>query len=101
MNAALNPDAAARKAYAQTNVTVSQSGKVSIGEDFRKELIDEGNTDSQIERGLVKAAPFMEGKPETRMAQVRRGCGWAADEDRKQTAIQRKPGIVRNGRPSL
>lgn len=101
MNAALNPDAAARKAYAQENVTVSQSGKVSIGADFRKALIGEDFTDSQIERGLVKAAPFMDCKPETRMAQVRRGCGWAADEDRKQAAMQRNPGIVRNGRPSL
>jgi hypothetical protein len=81
----LNPDAAARKAFAVSQVTVSNTGKVTIGPEFRAAL-REDFTDSQIDRGLEKAARYMEGGPEKRIASVRTACGWAKEDDRKQSA---------------
>jgi hypothetical protein len=81
----LNPDAAARKAFAVSQVTVSKTGKVTIGPEFRAAL-REDFTDSQIDRGLEKAARYMEGGPEKRIASVRTACGWAKEDDRKQSA---------------
>jgi hypothetical protein len=52
MNAALNPEAAARKAYAQANVTIDVTGKVSIGQDFRSTLRGEGKTDAEIDAAM-------------------------------------------------
>jgi hypothetical protein len=98
----LNPDAAERIEFAASQVTVSKTGKVMIGPEFHADLRQDF-TDSQIERGLEKAAPYMDCTPEKRMAQVRRACGWAKDDDRKEAArAPRKSGITgRSGRRSL
>ena len=81
----LNPEAAARKAFAVSQVAISQSGKVTIGPELHAELRKDF-TESQIERGLEKAARYMEGGPEKRMASVRTACGWAKDDDRKASS---------------
>lgn len=87
MLAALSPDAAARKFYAQANVTVSLSGKVAIGPDFRIELLGEGFTDSQIDTALTSACRYIEGdNPEKWMKTVRTACGWAKRDDAKANA---------------
>jgi hypothetical protein len=78
----LNPEVADRKAYARANVTVSRSGKVSIGSDYRAELISEGFTDGRIETGLISACKHIEGNdPEKWMRTVRTACGWAKRDD--------------------
>ena len=66
-------------------MAISQSGKVTIGPELHAELRKDF-TESQIERGLEKAARYMEGGPEKRMASVRTACGWAKDDDRKASS---------------
>ena len=98
MNAALNPDAAARKAYAQANVTIDVTGKVSIGQHFRCTLRGEGKTDAEIDAVLLAAPRYIEGNdPEKWMKTIRTGFSWSRDKG----GNVRKPGIVRNGHPSL
>jgi hypothetical protein len=82
---ALNVHAAARKAFAVSQIAVGKTGKVTIGAELHAAL-REDFTDSQIERGLEKAARYMEGGPDKRMASVRAACGWAKDDDRKEEA---------------
>ena len=104
MLAALNPDAAARKHYAQANVTVSRSGKVEIGLDFRTELLGEGFTDSQIDTALTNACRYIEGhNPEKWMKTVRTACGWAKRDDAKASgATSFKSGFGgKTTRPSI
>ena len=83
--AMLNPEAAARKAFAASQVAISATGKVTIGAELRADLRKDF-TEDQIERGLEKAARYMEGGPDKRMASVRTACGWAKEDDRKQSA---------------
>jgi len=103
MLAALNPDAAARKAYAKANVAVSKSGKVTIGSEFRQELLDEGNAPDQIEAGLALAPKYIHGSdPEAWMKTVRTALIWAKANDRKEAARAPRNSITsRSGRPSL
>ena len=98
MNAVLNPDAAARKAYAQANVTIDVTGKVSIGQDFRSTLRSEGKTDAEIDAVLLAAPRYIEGSdPEKWIKTIRTAFSWSRDKGGNVS----KPGIVRNGRPSL
>jgi len=82
MAAALNPEAAARKAFAASQVEISPTGRVTIAVEFHAELLKDF-TESQIERALERAARYMDGGPEKRMRSVRTVCGWVKDEDRK------------------
>lgn len=80
MAAALNPDAA----YALRNVTVKQSGRIVIGEEYRNEL-RETFTDSQIDRG-VERAPSQLGStrdPLKVMRQIERCASYAKENDEK------------------
>jgi len=84
MFAALNPEVAARQARAFSQVSISTSGKVSIRDEFRSELLGEGFTEDQIYRGLIKCAPYVKESPKTWPARVRQGCQWAREDDQKQ-----------------
>jgi hypothetical protein len=87
MVTALNPGAAARQAYAARNVAVSKSGKVTIGTEFRAELIDEGFTSEMIETALGNAPKYIEGtNPEKWMKTVRTALGWARNAARSADA---------------
>jgi hypothetical protein len=87
MAAALNPEAAQRKAYAASNVTVSKSGKVTIGPDFNTELLGEGFTAEHIETALANCCRYIEGSdPEKWMKTVRTACGWAKRDAAKLSA---------------
>jgi hypothetical protein len=90
MAAALNPEAAERKAYAARNVMVSKSGKVTIGPEFHAELLSEGFTASHIETALANCCRYIEGSdPEKWMKTVRTACAWAKrDDERKGNATR-------------
>jgi hypothetical protein len=95
MTAALNPEAAERKAYAARNVMLSKSGKVSIGAEFHAELLSEGYSANHIESGLANSCRYIEGSdPEKWMKTVRTACGWAKRDERKDNAT-RKPKLSR------
>jgi hypothetical protein len=68
-------------AYAYRNVLVSDSGRITIGEEFRAEL-RETYTDSQIERGIERA-PSQSGSadPVKLLGQIRRCCSYAKQDD--------------------
>ena len=95
MVAALNPEAAQRKAYAEQNVMVSKSGKVTIGPDFQAELLGEGYTADQIETALTNVCRYIEGSdPEMWMKTVRTACGWAKrDANRNATRPSKPTGV--------
>ena len=102
MMGALNPDAAARRAYATRNISISESGKVTIGEEFRAQLRSEGFAESMIDTGLLNACRYIDGgNPEKWLKTVRTACGWARRDEGKAAVVPRRPGIVRNGRPSM
>jgi hypothetical protein len=90
------------KAYAERNITVSPSGKLTIGDEFRAELLADF-TAEQIEGGVdCTLAAMGTVRDKVRIAQqVRRQCTFKRENDRKQAAVPRRPGIVRNGRPSM
>jgi len=71
-----------QSAFAATNIIISRSGKISIGEELRAELC-EAYTDSQIERGLERA-PSQSGNCGNKLkllAQIRRCCSYAKEND--------------------
>jgi hypothetical protein len=72
-------------AYATRNIVIANSGKISIGEEFRAEL-REIYTDSQIERGIERAPSQAGGStdPVKLIAQIRRCCSYAKQDDEKQ-----------------
>jgi len=73
-------------AYANRNIIIADSGKISIGEEFRAEL-REAFTDSQIERGLERAPAQVSGRdPVKLLAQIRRCCSYAKQDDVKAAA---------------
>jgi hypothetical protein len=72
-------------AFAYRNVLIADSGKVSIGEEFRAEL-RETYTDSQIERGLERAPSQCAADPLKLLAQIRRCCSYAKQDDEKAAA---------------
>jgi hypothetical protein len=69
-------------AYAVRNITVSDSGKITISDGFKGEL-RETYTDSQIERGLERAPSQSGGSadPVKLLAQIRRCCSYAKQDD--------------------
>jgi hypothetical protein len=71
-------------AYAHRNIIMSESGKISIGEEFRAEL-RETYTDNQIERGLERAPSQTGGSsdPVKLLTQIRRCCSYAKQDDEK------------------
>jgi hypothetical protein len=75
-------------AYAHRNITISESGKITIAEEFCAEL-RETFVDSQIERGLQRA-PAQAGSsdPVKLIAQIRRCCSYAKQDDEKQLAAK-------------
>jgi hypothetical protein len=90
-------------AYAENNVTVSSTGKLVIGEEFRNEL-RQAFSDQDIDDAVNSTLAVMGAdRSKTRiLQQVRRQCGFARRDNGKAAAFaQRKPGVVRNGRPSL
>jgi hypothetical protein len=103
IGATLNPAAAERKAFARKNVFVSQSGKVTIGDEFRAELKGDGYTHGQIEAALSKVCRHIKGSDhEDWMKTVRSACAWARDDEKKLAGYaQRQPGVMRNGRSSI
>lgn len=88
-------------AYAEVNITVSPSGELSIGPDYRAKL-QQAFTDEVINAGIActLAAMGTDRNKVRIMQQIRRQCVY-----RKQDAAKvapRKPGITgRSGRPSL
>ena len=87
----LNPEAAARRSYASENVSVSISGKVTIGQAFRAELNGEGYPDAVIDQALVSASRYIEGdNPEKWMKTVRTALGWAKRDNAKADASASK-----------
>jgi hypothetical protein len=71
-------------AYAIRNIVIANSGKISIGEEFRAEL-RETYTESQIERGIERAPSQVGGStdPVKLLAQIRRCCSYAKQDDEK------------------
>jgi hypothetical protein len=69
-------------AFANRNIVISNSGKISIGEEFRAEL-RETYTDSQIERGIERAPSQAGGSADLvkLLAQIRRCCSYAKQDD--------------------
>jgi hypothetical protein len=69
-------------AYANRNIIIADSGKISIGEKFRAEL-RETYTDSQIERGIERAPSQTGGStdPIKLLSQIRRCCSYAKQDD--------------------
>jgi len=68
-------------AYAVRNVIVGDSGKITLGEEFRKEL-REAYTDSQIDRAIDRApssVPSLD--PLKLLAHIRRACSYAKQDD--------------------
>jgi hypothetical protein len=74
-------------AYAHRNIVISDSGKISLGEEFRAEL-REAYTDSQIERGLERAPAQVGGGSDLvkLLAQIRRCCSYAKLDDQTPAA---------------
>jgi hypothetical protein len=68
-------------AYAHRNIIISESGNITIGDEFRAELRETYN-DSQIERCLARA-PAQAGcsDPVKLLAQIRRCCSFAKQDD--------------------
>jgi hypothetical protein len=90
-------------AFAENNITVDPTGKLIIGEDFRAQL-REDFSDHDIDDGVNNTLAVMGAeRNKTRiLQQVRRQCGFARRDNGKASAfVARKPGFVRNGRPSL
>jgi len=74
-------------AYANRNIIIAPSGKISIGDEFRAELKETYN-DSQIERGLDRAPSQAGGSdPVKLLSQIRRCCSYAKQDDEKAAAI--------------
>jgi hypothetical protein len=83
MAASLNPEVA----YAEDNITISASGKLAIGEEFRQEL-REAFTDAQIDGALnCTLAAMGADRNKVRIAQqVRRQCTFKRDNEMKAAA---------------
>jgi hypothetical protein len=67
-------------AYAARNIIIADSGKISIGQEFRDEL-SEIYTESQIERGIERAPSQGLHDPMKLLAQIRRCCSYAKQDD--------------------
>jgi hypothetical protein len=85
--AAITAALGGQAAYAHHNILIAVSGKISLGEEFRAEL-REAYTDSQIERGLERAPSQVGGStdPVKLLAQIRRCCSYAKQDDEKAAA---------------
>ena len=67
-----------------TLAVVADSGKISIGEEFRAEL-RETYTESQVERGLERAPAQAGGSdPVKLIQQIRRCCSYSKQDDEKR-----------------
>jgi hypothetical protein len=90
-------------AYAENNIAVGPTGKLTIGEEFRAEL-RQVFSEQDIDDGVNNTLAVMgaERNKVRILQQVRRQCGFARRDNGKASAlVARKPGFVRNGRPSL
>jgi hypothetical protein len=88
--------------FAERNIMVLSSGKLTIGDEFRAELLQDF-TVAQIDGAVGSTLAAMgKDRDKVRIAQqVRRQCTFKRENDSKQAAVPRRPGIVRNGRPSM
>jgi hypothetical protein len=77
-------------AYAETNITISASGKLAIGEEFRQEL-RQAFTDTQIDGALnCTLAAMGTDRNKVRIAQqVRRQCTFKRDNEMKAAAVSK------------
>jgi len=89
MAAALNPEVA----YAERNITISPSGRLTIGQEFRNEL-REVFTDEQIEGALdcTLAAMGANRNKVQIIAQVRRQCTFKRENEKKLSLGKAKSG---------
>jgi hypothetical protein len=84
IEAVLDPE----KAYAERNITVSPSGKLTIGDEFRAELLQDF-TPAQIDGAVACTLAAMRNAdrdPVRVLQQVRRQCTFKRENDKKQPA---------------